>query len=146
VDICNSGTLSSGEEGVTKRPTIGIRGSMPPDGHPNDTMYMRFVVQYLEQGTSKKGGKWKDLPGEAASGFLKAGPATATRQTGRSFHLAPLGSGESFHLRGLVEFQWRHKERVVLTATRLTTAGRESLAGASPRGFSAATCTIGKQS
>jgi hypothetical protein len=82
VDICNAPHHPN---------TIGIRGSMPSDGHPHDTMYMRFLVQSLDPSTHK----WSDL--------------------GKSVHLA----------------------------SRLTASGHTSLAGAEPRGYSTATCTLG---
>lgn len=141
VDVCMTAT----------KPMIGIRGSMPGDGHRHDAMYMRFLVQYMQapgghQSSGERQGSsehWTDLPGSADSGFVKAGAATGTRQAGRSFQLAPVQSGQSFRLRGLVEFQWRHGSQVRLTALRPTTANHHSLAGAIPQGFSAATCTIG---
>ena len=122
--------------------TIGIRGSMPSDGHPRDAMFMRFRLQYV-------GGpahKWVDLPKgtgsqSADSGFLPVVAAGPTRESGRNFQLVPTPG--TFKLRGVVSFQWRRGARVVHTATRPTTAGHKSLAGADPAGFSAATCTIG---
>lgn len=118
---------------------IGIRGSMPGDGHKHDVMLMRFVVQYLQE----PGGHWVDLPGSAESGFIRAGSGSSARQAGQSVQLAPVQGGVSFELRGLVEFQWRDGRSVRLSALRTTTAGHHSLAGARPKGFSAATCEIG---
>jgi hypothetical protein len=128
VDMCNT----------PRHPdTIGIRGSMPSDGHPHDVMYMRFRVQGLEAATNK----WADLGKSADSGFLALGPATATRQTGRTFQFKPTAT--AYTLRGLVEFQWRRARHTVHAASRPTAAGHTSLAGAEPKGFSAATCTLG---
>lgn len=118
--------------------TIGIRGSMPGDGHATDAIYMRFRVQYLDAATNK----WLDLAQGADSGFLKVGSAALTRQSGRSFQFAPAAGKPAFTLRGYVIFQLRKGATVLETATRPTTAGHTSLAGADPRGFSAATCTL----
>jgi hypothetical protein len=116
--------------------TIGIRGSMPTDGHPRDMMYMRFLVQSLNPST----GLWTNLGEGADSGFVAVGPARATRQAGRTFELKP--TSVAYTLRGRVEFQWRRSGRLVHLASRPTTAGHTSLAGAEPKGFSAATCVL----
>jgi hypothetical protein len=118
--------------------TIGIRGSMPGDGHATDVMYMRFRVQYLDPAT----GKWLDLGQGADSGFLKVGSGALTRQAGRSFQLAPTSGKAAFTLRGYVTFQWRKGTTVLETAIKPSSAGHTSLAGADPRGFSAATCVL----
>jgi len=119
--------------------TIGIRGSMPGDGHATDVMYMRFRVQYLDTTTNK----WLNLTQGADSGFVKIGNAQLARQAGRSFQFAPTAAGKpTFTLRGEVIFQWRKGVSVLQTATIPTTAGHTSLAGADPKGFSAATCKL----
>lgn len=100
---------------------------------------MLFRVQYLDAKTKQ----WVDLSKGGESGLVKVGSATATRQAGRTFQLAEPPSGGSFQLRGIVEFQWRLGSKVMLSTTRPTIGGHHSAAGAVPRGFSAATCTIG---
>jgi hypothetical protein len=117
--------------------TIGIRGSMPGDGHARDTMYMRFRVQYLDSATNQ----WLDLKG-ADSGLLKVGLAQLARQAGRSFQFAPLAGKPAFTMRGEIAFQWRRGATVLQSATRATSSGHKSLAGADPRGYSAATCKV----
>lgn len=129
VDVCNPKDQPN---------TIGIRGSMPGDGHPKDVMYMRFRVQYQDATTKK----WLNLSQGADSGFTKVGAAQLARQTGRSFQFAPTSSKSAFTLRGYVVFQWRRGATVLQTAAIPTTAGHKSLAGADPRGYSAATCTL----
>ena len=60
-------------------------------------------------------------------------------------HRLPPGTpGEHPHvtLRGVVSFQWRHGTSVEYTVSRPTTAGHVSLAGADPKGFSAAECLL----
>lgn len=128
IDVCAS----------NPHPQIGIRGSMPPDGHAQETMYMSFRVQYMDAKTKQ----WTNLPKGGQSGPVKVGPASTTRQAGRTFELARPPHGGSFQLRGIVEFQWRDATKTTLSATRLTSGGHPSAAGAVPRGFSAATCTI----
>jgi hypothetical protein len=127
VNVCNSAHHPD---------TIGIRGSMPGDGHPHDVMYMRFLVQSLDAST----GKWADIGRSADSGFVNVGSAAVTRQAGRSFEFKPTTT--TYTLRGLVEFQWHHAGRTLHVATRTTTAGHTSLAGAEPKGFSAAMCAL----
>jgi hypothetical protein len=128
LDICNP----------PDRPhTVGIRGSMPSDGHPKDLMYMRFQLQYLNSTTNK----WVDLGSSADSGFVELGRGVTVRQAGRTFELVP--SSSAYTMRGYVEFQWRSGPKVVHSVARMTGAGHTSLAGADPKNFSAATCIIG---
>ncbi|HST55860.1 MAG TPA: hypothetical protein VLJ42_08185 [Solirubrobacteraceae bacterium] len=117
---------------------IGIRGSMPGDGHPGERMYMRFRVQYRDANT----GRWVDVAQGADSGFLALGAATRARQSGHSFQLVPAPGKSAFELRGTVSYQWRRGTHVVHSVSRTTTAGHRSLAGADPPGFTAATCTL----
>ncbi len=126
VDICNAPHHPH---------TIGIRGSMPGDGHPRDAMYMRFRVQSFDATTKQ----WAALGG-AESGLVAVGSAASARQAGRTFEFKPAAT--SYTLRGLVEFQWRHAGRVVHLTSLPTTARHTSLAGAEPKGFSAATCEL----
>jgi hypothetical protein len=127
VDLCNTPNHPH---------TIGVRGSMPTDGHPRDTMYMRFLVQSLDDSTHQ----WADLGQSADSGFVQIGSGPSTRQAGRTFEFKPTTT--TYTLRGFVEFQWRRAGKVVHLLARPTTAGHTSLAGAEPKGFSAATCTL----
>jgi hypothetical protein len=114
---------------------VGIRGSMPGDGRAHDTMYMRFRLQYVNA-TSKQ---WTDVPNGTAPAFVAVGSGKTVRQAGRSFQIKPRAA---LTLRGVVSFQWRQGTRVVASTSRVTTAGRESLTGSDPAGFSAATCRI----
>jgi hypothetical protein len=117
--------------------TVGIRGSMPADGHANDKMYMSFRLQYLDATN-----RWVDLLSGAAPDFVAVGRASA-RQGGRSFQLVPVAGKPAVTLRGVVDFQWRRGRTVLERAARPTTPARKSLAGADPAGYSAATCLIG---
>jgi hypothetical protein len=129
VDVCNPKDQPN---------TIGIRGSMPGDGHSKDTMYMRFRVQYQDATTKA----WINLTHGADSGFVKVGSAKLARQAGLSFQFAPAADKPPFTLRGDVTFQWHRGATVLQTATMPTAAGHTSLAGADPHGFSAATCKL----
>lgn len=128
IDVCSS----------KGGPLIGIRGSMPSDGTSSETMYMLFKMQYLNTKTKQ----WADLAKGGESKPVKVGTASTTRQAGWTFQLAEPPDSSSFQLRGIVEFQWRKGSKVMLSAVRPTSAGHPSAAGAIPRGFSAATCTI----
>jgi hypothetical protein len=131
VDVCNPSD---------QRDTIGIRGSMPGDGHSKDTMYMGFQLQYLQPS-----GGWTDLAHGGSSGFVAVGPAKAARQAGTSFQLMPVPGKPAYTMRGLVTFQWRSGSRVVHQTTRTTSAGHTGVADADPAGYSAAQCAIGAQ-
>jgi hypothetical protein len=129
IDICNAPDQPN---------TVGIRGSMPGDRHAHDTMYMRFRLQYMDTATKT----WIDLS-KASASYATVGSGSSARQAGRSFQLNPVAGQPAFTLRGVVNFQWRHGSTVLGEAARTTSAGRQSLAGSDPSGFSAATCLIG---
>jgi hypothetical protein len=130
IDVCNPADQAN---------TVGIRGSMPADHHAHDTMYMRFRLQYLNTTTKA----WTDLTKGASSAYASVGTGADPRQAGRSFQLSPVAGQPAFTLRGVVGFQWRHGASVLAQVSRPTTAGRDSLAGADPAGFSTASCLIG---
>jgi hypothetical protein len=130
IDVCNPSDQAN---------TIGIRGSMPGDHQAHDAMYMRFRLQYLNPSTKA----WTDLTKGASANYANVGTGADPRQAGRSFQLSPVAGQPAFTLRGVVSFQWRHGKTVLAQTSRPTSAGRESLAGADPAGFSTATCLIG---
>lgn len=118
--------------------TVGVRGSMPGDELSKDEMYMSFRLQYLDETTKQ----WVDLS-SAAPAYVPVGAAKTARQGGSSFELQPVAGKPPFKLRGVVDFQWRRGATVEYTVSRPTTAAHESLAGADPKGFSAAECSLG---
>jgi hypothetical protein len=130
IDVCNA---------ADQPDTVGVRGSMPGDGQAHDTMYMRFLLQYMNTATKH----WSDLSADASADFVAVGSSKVVRQAGTSFELKPVAGKPAFTLRGVVTFQWRRGANVVASVSRATSAGRTSLAGADPAGFSAATCLIG---
>jgi hypothetical protein len=129
IDVCNP---------PDQPQTLGVRGSMPGDHHAHDTMYMRFRLQYMNTATKT----WTDLS-KASASYAVVGTGSSPRQAGRSFQLNPVAGQPAFTLRGVVGFQWRRGKTVLAQTSLATTAGRDSLAGADPAGFSAATCLIG---
>ncbi len=129
VDVCDPANQPN---------TVGIRGSMPADGHPKDTMYMRFQLQYLEAKT----GTWTDLAHGGDSGFIDVGAAKTVRQGGTSFQLMPVTGKPAYTIRGLVTFQWRHGTSILHETTRTTSAGHQGVGDADPPGYSAAQCVI----
>jgi hypothetical protein len=129
IDVCNA----------AKEPdTVGIRGSMPGDGHAKDAMYMRFQLEYLDP----KSKAWSVPTHGADSGFIAVGTAKTGRQGGWSAQLKLAAGQPAYTIRGLVSFQWRHDGSTVHEAARTTGAGHKSLADADPPGYSAAECTI----
>jgi hypothetical protein len=130
IDVCNP---------ADQPDTVGVRGSMPGDHRTHDTMYMRFRLQYLNTSTKL----WTDLSDSAPATFASVGSGADPRQAGRSFQLSLVAGQPAFTLRGVVSFQWRRGRTVLAQISRPTSAGRNSLAGADPAGFSAASCLIG---
>jgi hypothetical protein len=119
--------------------TVGIRGSMPGDGHPHDALYMSFRLQY--QSGSGASSTWTDLGSGGSSGFVSVGGGGTSRQAGRSFTLVPV-PGKHSTLRGVVTFEWRRRARVMRSTERITTSGHRSETGADPKFYTAASCTI----
>jgi hypothetical protein len=129
VDVCDT----------AKQPdTVGVRGSMPGDGHAHDEMLMSFHLQYLNAVN-----QWVEIATGTSSAFIDVGGAGATRQGGSSFMLKPRASKATYTLRGVVDFKWMRGATVVHTAHRYTSAGHQATDGAEPKGFSAAQCSVG---
>jgi hypothetical protein len=129
IDVCNP---------ADQPDTVGIRGSMPGDGHAHDKMYMSFRLQYMNASR-----QWVNLASGASSGFVAVGSGASARQGGTSFELKPAAGKPAVTLRGVVDFQWRRDKTVEVSGAEPTVAGHKSLAGADPANFSAATCVIG---
>jgi hypothetical protein len=130
IDVCNP---------ADQPDTVGVRGSMPGDHQAHDTMYMRFRLQYMNPSSKA----WTDLMKGSDASYVDVGTGADPRQAGRSFQLSPVAGQPAFTLRGVVSFQWRRGKTVLAQTSRPTSAGRDSLAGADPAGFSAPSCLIG---
>jgi hypothetical protein len=130
VDVCDSPHHPN---------TVGVRGSMPGDGNTHDKMYMSFRLQYLNTVNSI----WVDVPTSSAPTFVSVGAGATARQGGTSFQLVPVAGRAAVRMRGVVDFQWRRGKKVLQSTSRPTTPKHKSLAGADPKGYSAATCLIG---
>jgi hypothetical protein len=119
--------------------TIGIRASMPGSGKPKERMYMRFQVQYFQTSSQK----WTFLGANADSGFRAVGAAKyVRRESGWNFSIMPPPAGQTFRLRGVVNYEWRIGKKVVRKAQKRTRSGHGATSGADPKGFSAAECII----
>src|SRR5271166_4772206 len=114
IDVCDPADQPS---------TVGVRGSMPGDGHAHDTMYMSFRLQYLSSATKS----WVNLASGASSGFVAVGSGASARQGGTSFELKPVAGKPAVTLRGVVDFQWRRGKTVVVSGAEPSTAGHLSL-------------------
>src|SRR5690349_23185273 len=82
---------------------MGVRARMPGDGRRH-AMFMRFTAQF------KTGSKWRQVSGKGASRWLYAGSSLfRTQELGYTFSFDAPKAGGSYHMRGLVQFQWRTK-------------------------------------
>ena len=113
---------------------LGVRARMPGTGK-RERMYMRFTAQF------RKEGRWKNVD-NGRSRWISAGSAQLEfQERGFTFPIGSPEEGQSFLLRGVVDFQWRKQGRVTKRRRRATEAGHRS-GGADPAGFSAARCRI----
>jgi hypothetical protein len=115
---------------------MGVRARMPGNGRPG-RMYMRFTAQFRD------GDAWKRVEGRGQSEWLRAGRSVFRyRELGFTFSFGAPAAGQSYLMRGLVQFQWRNRKgRVVARAKRVTEGGHKTPM-ADPRGFTAARCRI----
>ena len=118
--------------------TLGLRASMPGSGRRGERMFMRFKAQYF----SEVDNRWHNFLADGLrSGWVTLGSARVrARQSGWSFPFR-LEPGQRWELRGVVEFQWRRKGKVVRRFARRTRSGHRT-AVAEPKGYSAATCEL----
>jgi hypothetical protein len=117
---------------------LGVRASMPGNG-TRQTMWMRFRASYYDRTTEQ----WRDVGGSSRSPWIKVGDARyRSRQAGRKFTIDPPAPTTSHVVRGLVEFQWRRRKKVVRRAKQKTLSGHPTGRHGDPRGYSAGTCEI----
>jgi hypothetical protein len=118
---------------------IGIRASMPGLPRKRARLYMRFRVQWRDPADEL----WHNILGDGGdSGFVKIGRGKATRQAGQIFRFESPGAGQTLRLRGVVDFRWKIRTKVVRHSRRITEKGHRSTAGADPKTFSAAFCEL----
>ena len=118
--------------------TIGIRGSMPGDGVAAELMYMRFRMQYHTLAG------WTFVAANADSGWVQVGSARyRERQAGDSFTFTPVAGQPAYRLRGLVEFRWTLRTKVVRHTMLISTRGHPSGSSGDPADYSTASCVIG---
>src|SRR4051794_1683381 len=132
---------------------LGVRGSMPGNGL-RERMYMRFRAEYFDGATNA----WAPAK-NAVSPWVYVGPARYRyRQGGWTFTFAQPATGQTYTMRGMVDFQWRarkrrrhrrlhrrsHKARWVVARrrTRPTRSAVQAVSGSDPAGISKALCLI----
>jgi hypothetical protein len=112
---------------------LGVRARMPGN-RTQQTMRMRFFVQYMKQGS------WVPVKDGGSSPWRVAGSADFTwQELGWTFKIKDLQPGDGFRMRGLVKFQWRRHGVVKRRAHAYTSAGHSTGAG-DPPNYSAASC------
>ena len=117
---------------------LGVRASMPGNG-TRQTMWMRFRASYFDRAT----GRWRRVGGSAASDWIKLGNARfRSRQAGRMFTIEPPFPTTSHVVRGIVQYQWRRKRRVVKRRKQKTLSGHPTGRHGDPRGYSNGICEI----
>jgi hypothetical protein len=117
---------------------MGVRASMPGDAQ-RTKMYMRFVAQYFSR--SKQ--LWYEVKGNGRSRWIYVGSGIyEKRQGGYTFGFKPPAKGRTYVLRGVVEMQWRKKDRVVRSAKVNTKGGFGKTVDSDPEGFSKGLCEI----
>ncbi len=108
---------------------------MPGTGDADESMFMQFRVEYLDNRV------WTNIGASGESPFEPLGNAASqSRQTGVDFRIA--SAGRHYLLRGVVTFEWRVAGRTVASTLRSTTAHHSAGAGSDPPGYSAAVCSI----
>jgi hypothetical protein len=111
---------------------LGIRARMPGNG-TSQKMRMRFIAQYMKQGS------WVRVK-DAVSPWRLAGSASFTwQELGWTFNFKELQPGDGYRMRGLVKFEWRSHGKVVRRAHAYTTSGHRTGRG-DPPNYSASTC------
>lgn len=113
--------------------TVGIRGQMPALGF-SSSISISFSVDFWNPKTKR----FKADPG--AKRLIHLGsPSTGVHQQGVSFKFDP----HAGRFRGSATFMWRRSGKLLGQTDKVTTRGHRGADFGDPRGFSAATCTIG---
>lgn len=117
---------------------LGVRASMPGNG-TRQTMWMRFSASYFDRATEE----WRPVGGSSRSPWIKLGDARyRSRQAGRRFLIDPPTPVTSYVVRGIVQYQWRRKKKVVRRAKQKTLGGHPTGRNGDPHGYTAGICEI----
>lgn len=117
---------------------LGVRASMPGNG-TRQTMRMRFRASYYDRAIDD----WRDVGGTSLSPWIEVGDARyRSRQAGRKFKIEPPAPTTSHVIRGVVEYQWRRRKKVVRSTTQKTRSGHPTGRHGDPHGYSAGVCEI----
>jgi hypothetical protein len=117
---------------------MGVRASMPGDGD-HTRMYMRFTAQYYDRTKQL----WTEVKGSGVSRWIYAGLGIyARREGGYTFAFDQPKTGDTFTLRGAVDYKWTNGGQTVRTAHLLTRRGHPYTNGADPKSYSAGICEI----
>ena len=122
--------------------SIGIRGHAPGRQRAGN-IWMRFFVEY------QKAGKWLPVKNGGSTTWLKAGPARYPewQEYGRTFKYN-LNPGDTYLMRGRVQFQWRSHGEVFRREQAYTSGGHSAAErndpNSDPNGYSSGTCVISR--
>lgn len=122
----------------TRPDSMGVRARMPGNG-TRQRMHMRFQAYFFDEETSR----WQAVGGNARSRWIPVGSALVRhREAGYTFSFDPPMEGRRFIVRGVVDFRWSDRRRIVRRARVNTKGGFESTRGADPPGYTAGVCEI----
>jgi hypothetical protein len=118
--------------------TVGIRASIPGDGD-RTRMYLRFTAQYYDRAAQA----WSTVKGNGVSPWQYVGSGLKRwKQGGWQFGGFAPAAGQTFTLRGVVDFKWTKRGRIIRTAHLNTKGGHPNTPGADPKTFSASLCQV----
>jgi hypothetical protein len=124
VNVCNSRGY---------RNALGIRGQMPALGFP---AWLSMEVKLFYYVHSQK--RFAPVPARGSKLVRLGRTSSGLQQSGALFVFSP----HQPTLKATVTFIWRRSGQLLGRTTRSTTAGHRNADYASPRHYSAATCTI----
>lgn len=113
---------------------IGIRASIPGDGQ-HSRMYMRFSDQYYSP--SKQ--QWVTI--QRTRWYFVGSGIYARRESGRTFQVQ-LSPGQSYTIRGLVDYRWTLHGHTIRRWQLVTRRGHHHTLDADPPGYSASICRV----
>ena len=85
---------------------LGVRTSVPGNGS-NERIFARYTAQWWSGAEQK----WLTVAGSGVTDWIKLGTADmSSRQAGWTFRFVQPPAGTTYVMRGVVEYQWRHKD------------------------------------